>query len=125
MHAFEVDCAELDVEYRLIKPRHRWSDGQVERMNWTMKEATVKRYYYEGRDQIRRYLIDFIAAYNFGRRLKTLKGLTPYQANCKASPRKPHHSTSDPTHHITGPNIQRSVSRRIRRRLIHVAGFPR
>jgi len=25
-----------------------------------------------------------VAAYNFGRRLKTLKGLTPYEAICKA-----------------------------------------
>ncbi|SJM34859.1 hypothetical protein BQ8482_530029 [Mesorhizobium delmotii] len=44
-------------------------DGQVERMNRTIKEATVKRYHYETHDN------DFVAAYNFGRRLKTLKGL--------------------------------------------------
>jgi len=28
-------------------------------------------------------LADFISAYNFGRRLKTLKGLTPYEFICK------------------------------------------
>ena len=26
---------------------------------------------------------DFVAAYNFARRLKTLKGLTPYEFICK------------------------------------------
>ena len=30
-------------------------------------------------DQLRQHLADFVAAYNFGRRLKTLKGLTPYE----------------------------------------------
>ena len=33
--------------------------------------------------QLRQHLADFIDAYNFGRRLKTLKGLTPYEAICK------------------------------------------
>lgn len=33
--------------------------------------------------QFQRHLTHFIAAYNFGRRLKTLKGLTPYEFICK------------------------------------------
>ena len=52
-HAFEGACADLDVEHRLTKPRHPWTNGQVERMNRTIKEATVKRYYYETHDQLR------------------------------------------------------------------------
>src|SRR3546814_14065372 len=54
-------------------------NGQVERMNRTIKEATVKRFHYESHEQLRTHLADFIAAYNFGRRLKTLNGLTPYE----------------------------------------------
>ena len=46
-------------------------------MNRTIKDATVKRYFYETHDQLRTHLRDFVDAYNFGRRLKTLKGLTP------------------------------------------------
>jgi hypothetical protein len=46
-------------------------------MNRTIKEATVKRFYYETHDQLRGHLGDFIIAYNFARRLKTLNGLTP------------------------------------------------
>ncbi len=76
-HAFEAACADLDVEHRLTKPRHPWTNGQVERMNRTIKEATVKRYHYDTHDQLRQHLGDFVAAYNFGRRLKTLRGLTP------------------------------------------------
>ena len=46
-------------------------------MNRTIKEATVQRYHYDSHEQLRRHLDDFVDAYNFGRRLKTLKGLTP------------------------------------------------
>ena len=46
-------------------------------MNRTIKDATVKRYHYESHDQLVRHLADFVAAYNFARRLKTLNGLTP------------------------------------------------
>jgi hypothetical protein len=51
-------------------------------MNRTIKDATVKRYFYryfyETHDQLRTHLRDFVDAYNFARRLKTLRGLTPY-----------------------------------------------
>jgi len=53
-------------------------------MNRRIKEATVKRYHYETHDQLRQHLADFVAAYNFARCLKTLRGLTPYEAICKA-----------------------------------------
>ena len=52
-------------------------------MNRTLKEATVKRYHYETHDQLRSHLADFVTAYNFGRRLKTLKGLSPYEYICR------------------------------------------
>ncbi|WP_376984637.1 IS481 family transposase [Bosea sp. R86505] len=82
-HSFEAACADLDIEHRLTKPAHPWTNGQVERMNRTIKEATVRRYHYDDHAQLERHLADFIAAYNFGRRLKTLKGLTPYEFICK------------------------------------------
>ena len=52
-------------------------------MNQTIKDATVKRYHYNSYDQLVRHLDDFVAAYNFGRRLKTLNGLTPFEFVCK------------------------------------------
>jgi transposase InsO family protein len=103
-HSFELACAQNDIDHRLTKPRHPWTNGQVERMNRTIKEATVKRYHYDSHDQLRKHLADFIAAYNFGRRLKTLKGLTPYEAICKAWLKEPYRFTSDPTHQTPGPN---------------------
>jgi transposase InsO family protein len=81
-HAFEFACAELNIEHRLTKPRHPWTNGQVERMNRTIKDATVRRFHYKSHGHLRQHLTDFIAAYNFARRLKTLRGLTSYEAVC-------------------------------------------
>jgi hypothetical protein len=56
-------------------------------------------------DQLRTHLADFVAAYNFGRRLKTLRGLTPYKAVCKAWTEEPHRFTLNPLHQMPGLNI--------------------
>jgi transposase InsO family protein len=103
-HAFELACAQNDIDHRLTKPKHPWTNGQVERMNRTLKEATVKRYYYETHDQLRSHLADFVAAYNFARRLKTLNGLTPYERICQAWTKQPDRFTLDPTHQMPGLN---------------------
>jgi transposase-like protein len=78
-HAFEYACAKSDIDHRLTKPKHPWTNGQVERMNRTLKEATVRRYHYDSHDQLRDHLVTFLAAYNFAKRLKTLRGLTPHE----------------------------------------------
>jgi transposase InsO family protein len=52
-HAFDIACARNDIEHRLTKPRHPWTNGQVERMNRTIKEATVKRFHYVSHDQLK------------------------------------------------------------------------
>jgi len=104
-HGFELACAQADIDHRLTKPKHPWTNGQVERMNRTIKEATVKRFYYETHDQLRSHLSDFIDAYNFARRLKTLKGLTPYEYVCKIWTKEPARFKIDPTHQSLGLNI--------------------
>lgn len=97
-------CPENNIEHRLTKPKHPWTNGQVERMNRTIKEATVKRYYYENHDQLRGHLADFVNAYNFARRLKTLQGLTPYEYVCKLWAAQPKRFIGDPYHQIPGLN---------------------
>ena len=103
-HAFEYACATLDIEHRTTKPKHPWTNGQVERMNRTIKDATVKRFHYDDHDQLKRHLADFISAYNFGRRLKTLKGLTPYEFICKCWTSEPERSMLNPLHQMPGLN---------------------
>ena len=75
-HAFEHVCARCDIDHRLTKPKHPWTNGQVERMNRTLKDAAAKRYFYETHDELRNHHADFVHVYNFARRLKTLRGLT-------------------------------------------------
>jgi transposase InsO family protein len=104
-HAFELACAQNDVDHRLTKPRHPWTNGQVERMNRTIKDATVRRYHYESHDQLRQHLSDFVQAYNFARRLKTLKGLTPYEFICKRWTLEPKRFRLNPLHQMPGLNI--------------------
>lgn len=71
-------------------------------MNRTLKDATVKRFKYESHDQLRQHLADFVAAYNFARRLKTLKGLTPNEFVCRAWHKDPSSLTEDPHHQMPG-----------------------
>jgi transposase InsO family protein len=103
-HMFDMRCRENGIEHRFTKINHPWTNGQVERMNRTIKEATVQRYHYDDHQQLRRHLNDFVAAYNFGRRLKTLKGLTPYEFVCKAWQTEPHRFTLNPLHQMPGLN---------------------
>jgi len=104
-HSFELACADLDIEHRLTKPRHPWTNGQVERMNRTIKDATVERFHYDNHAQLETHLADFIAAYNFGRRLKTLRGLTPYEFICKCWTSEPERFTLNPIQQMPGLNI--------------------
>ena len=104
-HAFEYACSLADIDHRLTKPKHPWTNGQVERMNRTIKEATVRRFHYDTADQLRSHLADFVTAYNFAKRLKTLKGLTPYEFICKAWTQEPKRFTLNPLQQIPGLNI--------------------
>jgi transposase-like protein len=108
----------IHIERRTTKVKHPWSlegqetlqwsvsptNGQVERMNRTIKEATGKRFHYDDHAQLRNHMANFISAYNFGRRLKTLKGLTPYEYICKIWTTEPERFTLNPIHQMPGPN---------------------
>ena len=78
-HIFDRVCDEHGIEHRLTKVNHPWTNGQVERMNRTIKDATVKRYHDHSHDQLRTHLQRVVDAYNHARRLKTLRRLTPVE----------------------------------------------
>jgi transposase InsO family protein len=103
-HMFEMRCRENGIEHRFTRINHPWTNGQVERMNRTIKDATVKRYHYDSHAQLRQHLDDFVSAYNFGRRLKTLKGLTSYEYTCKTWTTEPHRFRLNPIHQMPGLN---------------------
>lgn len=72
-------------------------------MNRTLKEATVRRYHYVSHDELRTHLATFLQAYNYAKRLKTLRGLTPYEYVCQQWERAPKPFTRDPIHDTLGP----------------------
>jgi len=43
--AFEYACAQNRIDHRLTRPRHSWTNGQVERTGRTLKDATIKRFH--------------------------------------------------------------------------------
>lgn len=78
-HIVDRGCREYQIEHRLTKVSHFWTNGQVERMNRTLKAATVKRDHYDTHQELKEHLYNFLNAYNFAKRLKPLQGLTPYE----------------------------------------------
>jgi hypothetical protein len=79
-------------------------------MNRTIKEATVQRYHYDSHQQLSHHLDDFVRAYNFGRRLKTLKGLTPYEFICKSWSSQPERFTFNPLQQMPGLNTYQQTN---------------
>ena len=99
-HIFSQLCREHDIDQRLTKANHPWTNGQVERLNRTTKQATVNRYHYDTYAQLEAPVKDFITAYNYARRLKTLKGLTPLEYICKTWTNDPDRFKLDSNHHM-------------------------
>ena len=72
---------------------------------WVLRVKRFTWRHYENHTQFRQHLDHFIAAYNFGRRLKTLKGLTPYEFICKQWTKEPERFRFNPLHQMPGLNI--------------------
>jgi transposase InsO family protein len=103
-HMFDICLDKHQIDHRLTKPEHPWTNGQVERTNRTLKETKVNRYHYGSHVQLRQHLHAFLMAYNFAKRLKALKGLTPYQSICKVWTVEPERFTINPFLYTVGLN---------------------
>ena len=103
-HIFDRVCRDNGIDHRLTTTNHPGTNGQVERMNRTLKEATVRRYDYETHNHLKEHLHAFLMADHFAKRLKTLKGLTPYEYICQCWQQEPERFTVNPCHHTLGLN---------------------
>lgn len=103
-HIFDRVCDEHSIEHRLTKPYHPWTNGQAERMNRTIKDATTKAFHYPGLDALKAHVFAFVSAYNFPKHLKALRWRTPFQAICDAWAKDPAIFKINPHHLIPGPN---------------------
>jgi transposase InsO family protein len=103
-HIFDRVCSEHAIEHRLTKPYHPWTNGQAERMNRTIKDATTKAFHYPDLDALKAHVLAFVRAYNFAKHLKALRWRTPFQAICDAWAKEPAIFKINPHHLIPGPN---------------------
>ena len=76
-HKFDEICNKNNIEHRLTQFRHPWTNGLVERMNRTIKEATTKIYFYENLDELKKHLALWLKYYNYEKKLKSLKFKSP------------------------------------------------
>jgi transposase InsO family protein len=103
-HIFDRVCREHGIEHKLTKPYPPWTNGQAERMNRTVKEATVKVFHYPDLEALKAHVLAFVRAYNFAKHLKALRWRTPFQAVLDAWTKDPSIFKVDPHHLIPGPN---------------------
>ena len=103
-HIFDRICNENKIEHRKTKVKHPWTNGQVERINRTIKDATVKSFKYMNHDELKQHLHSYLMAYNFAKRLKSLKGKTPWQFILNQWTDHPEYFILNPNHFLTGLN---------------------
>jgi transposase-like protein len=103
-HIFDRVCHQHGIEHRLTQPYHPWTNGQAERMNRTIKDATTKAFHYPNLEALKAHVLAFVTAYNFAKHLKALQWRTPFQAICDAWAKNPAIFKINPHHLIPGPN---------------------
>jgi len=83
-HDFDISCIESNIDHRLTAPFTPKTNGMVERVNGTIKNATVKVLTYEDEAALKADLDKFLVYYNLNRRhgslRRELKVRTPFEA---------------------------------------------
>ncbi len=83
-HKFDVECKDDEIEHRLTAPYTPQTNAMAERVNGTIKNATIKAEKYDNIDDVKKDLNKFLIYYNFNRRhgslKKELKVRTPFDA---------------------------------------------
>lgn len=103
-HIFDCICQDHSIEHRKTKIKHPWTNGQVERMNKTLKQATVHSFYYDSHQQLKEHLYTYLMVYNFARPLNALKGKTPWLFILDQWTKSPELFIVDPNHFLVGLN---------------------
>ena len=77
-YAFDMACIEGHIDHRLTAPTTPKTNGMVERVNGTIKNATIKTLTYKGEAELKADLDKFLVYYNLNQRhgslTKRIKG---------------------------------------------------
>jgi transposase-like protein len=83
-HAFDKECADDKIDHRLTAPFTPKTNGMVERVNGTIKDATIKVLICTNETELKADLNKFLVYYNLNRRHSSLKRelkvRTPFEA---------------------------------------------
>lgn len=97
-HLFVQAVEQSGAEYRHTKFYSPWTNGLVERMNQTIKKATIRQYRYEGHEDMSKAILNFVMMYNLYRKHNMLNRKTPYQVMCEWYLKKPKIFKKKPSH---------------------------
>ena len=104
IHPFDKVCIDNNIEHRLTKFRHPWTNGQVEIMNKVIKSYTTKKYFYEDIEEFKKHLMSFILFYNHQKKLKSLKFKSPFDLLLEKFDIMPSLFKDNPSHKLVGLN---------------------
>ena len=76
---FTQECEKLGIRHKRTKIKHPWTNGQVETTIKQIKSDTIWKEYYQDDEELIQSLIRWGNTYNLEDKLKSIKGLTPYQ----------------------------------------------
>ncbi len=93
-HVFDRAGDEHGIQHRLTKPCHPCPNGQAERMNQTVKEATIKLFHCETTQALCAHVLTFVAACNSA---KHANGAHPSKPSVKPGTPTPLRSNSTRT----------------------------
>jgi hypothetical protein len=77
-HSFKLACAKADIDHRLAKPFHPWTNGHAECVKPCAQGRHGPQLSLRENEQRRKHLAAFVGADNFSKRLKACAGLTPF-----------------------------------------------
>lgn len=103
-HPFTQLCYQHHIKHKLTPFYSPQTNGQVERMNLTIKEATLHFFHYETIQQFKHSLAHFLNYYNCKKGLKSLKQQTPYEYVISQWKKQPKLFHKNPYHHCVGLN---------------------
>jgi transposase InsO family protein len=82
--AFDLICDAYDIDHRTTQPYTPQTNGMVERVNGTVKNATLKAHIYRNRDEMNTDLLSFMCIYILERKhsglMREIRVKTPFQA---------------------------------------------
>lgn len=95
---FSRICRERGIEHCLAEHAHPWTRSPGARMGRMLQKDVI----FASEDYLLRLLKQFVHAYNFRRRLKTLGGKTPYEFLCQGWAHEPDQFARNPHHELLG-----------------------